>query len=272
MTDTGGTFDWTGQRVVLTGASSGIGAALAHELAKAGAVVAMCARRTDLLDAVLADAQQHSPGSVAFTVDLADLDAVDRFAADATAALGGVDVLIHNAAMSNYHAAALETPWENVEYLMQVNYLSPVRLTRALLPAMLERGSGHVVAVSSMAKQMSSPGESAYSATKAALSAWFEALATEEWTSGVRFHLVYPALIGLEPGVDADDSVAATPNSGELIPAPVLARAMMRQVERDEFELFMPYSAGDLAKHRAANLVPMIEMMSNWYTKTGGEV
>lgn len=265
-------FDWTGQRVVLTGASSGIGAALAHELAKAGAVVAMCARRTAMLDAVLADAREHSPTSVAFTVDLADLDAVDRFAADASDALGGVDVLVHNAALSNYHADALTTPWDDVEYLMRVNYLSPVRLTRALLPAMLERRSGHVVAVSSMAKQMSSPGESAYAATKAALSSWFEALATEQWTSGVRFHLVYPALIGLEPGVDADDSVADTPNSGELIPAPVLARAMMRQVENDDLELFMPYSAGDVSRHRAANLAASIEMMAGWYAKTGGVV
>ncbi|MBM3658095.1 MAG: SDR family NAD(P)-dependent oxidoreductase [Actinobacteria bacterium] len=233
-TDPTAHFDWTGTRVVVTGTSSGIGAALAHELAKAGAVVAMCARRTELLDAVLADARRHSPDSVAFTVDLADLEAVDRFAADATAALGGVDVLIHNAALSNYHAGALDTPWDDVEYLVRVNYLSPVRLTRALLPAMLAQGSGHVVAVSSMAKQMSSPGESAYAATKAALSAWFEALATEEWTGGVRFHLVYPALIGLEPGVDADDSVADTSDSSEVIPAPVLARAMLRQVERDE--------------------------------------
>lgn len=263
-------FDWDGRRVVLTGASSGIGAALAVELAKAGAVIAMCARRTAMLDGVLADCAAHSPASRAWTVDLADLEAVDRFAADATDALGGVDVLVHNAAMSNYHADALQTPWADVEYLMQVNYLSPVRLTRALLPAMLDRGSGHVVAVSSMAKQMSSPGESAYSATKAALSAWFEALATEQWTSGVRFHLVYPALIGLEPGVDADDSVADTANSGEVIPAPVLARAMMRQVERDDFELFMPHSAGDLARHRAADIVPMIEMMSGWYRRTTG--
>lgn len=264
--------DWQGRRVVLTGASSGIGAALAVELAKAGAVVAMCARRTEMLDAVLADCRAHSPTSQAFTVDLADFDAVDRFAADATAALGGVDVLVHNAAMSNYHADALTTPWDDIEYLMRVNYLSPVRLTRAIVPAMVERGAGHVVAVSSMAKQMSSPGESAYAATKAALSSWFEALATEQWTSGVRFHLVYPALIGLEPGVDADDSVADTPNSGALIPAPVLARAMMRQVERDEFELFMPYSAGDVSRNRAQHLVASIEMMATWYARTGGVV
>lgn len=266
------TFTWEGTRVVLTGASSGIGAALALELAKAGAVVGMCARRTAMLDKVLADCREHSPECHAWTVDLADFDAVDRFAADATATLGAVDVLVNNAALSNYHDAALTTPWDSVEYLMRVNYLSPVRLTRAIVPAMLERGTGHVVTVSSMAKQMSSPGESAYAATKAALSAWFEAAATELWTSGVRFHLVYPALIGLESGVDADDSVAETPNSGELIPAPVLARAMMRQVERGDLELFMPYSAADVSRSRAQDVVASIEMMAAWYARTGGVV
>ena len=267
-TDT--TFAWAGTRVLLTGASSGIGAALARELAKAGAVVGLCARRTELLDAVLADCRTDSPESRAWTVDLADIDAVDPFAAEATAALGRVDVLVNNAAMSNYHDGALTTPWSDVEYLMRCNYLSPVRLTRALLPAMVERGAGRVVTVSSMAKQMSSPGESAYSASKAALSAWFEATATELWTSGVRFHLVYPALIGLEPGVDADDSVAETPNSGEVIPAPVLARAMMRQVERDELELFMPFSAADVARNRAQDLPASIAMMAAWYARTNG--
>ena len=263
-------FDWTGTRVLLTGASSGIGAALARELAKAGAVVGLCARRTELLDAVLADCRVTSPESRAWTIDLADIDGIDGFAAQAAEELGGVDVLINNAALSNFHGGSLDTAWDDLEYLMRCNYLSPVRLTRALLPAMLERGSGRVVTVSSMAKQMSSPGESAYSASKAALSSWFEATATELWSSGVRFHLVYPALIGLEPGVDADDSVADTPNSGELIPAPVLARAMMRQVERDELELFMPYSAADVARNRAQNLPASIAMMAAWFERTNG--
>jgi NAD(P)-dependent dehydrogenase (short-subunit alcohol dehydrogenase family) len=263
-------FDWSGRRVLLTGASSGIGAALAVELARAGAVLGLCARRTELLDAVLADVRTHSPDSVAWTVDLADLDAVDDLAARATAELGPIDVLVNNAARSNYHAGAVETPWADLEYLMRCNYLSPVRLTRALLPAMLDRGAGRVVVVSSMAKHMSSPGESAYAATKAALSAWSEATATELWSSGVRFHLVYPALIGLEPGVDADDAVADTAHSGEVVPAPVLARAMRRQVEQDEFECYMPRSAGDLARRRAADLVPTIEMMAAWYARTGG--
>jgi short-subunit dehydrogenase len=264
------TFDWAGKRVLLTGASSGIGAALARELASARAVVGLCARRTDMLDAVLADCRADSPESRAWTIDLADIDAIDGFAARATDELGGIDVLVNNAAMSNYHDAVLTTPWSDLEYMMRCNYLSPVRLTRAVLPAMLERGAGRVVTVSSMAARMSSPGESAYSATKAALSAYFESAATELWSSGVRFHLVYPALIGLEPGVDAEDSVADTPNSGQVIPAPVLARAIMRQVERDELELYMPFSAGDLARRRAQDLPASIAMMAAWYERTGG--
>ena len=258
-------FDWRGQRVLLTGASSGIGASLALELAAAGAVVGLCARRTELLEQVLSECREHSPNSRAWTVDLADLEAVDAFAARAADELGGLDVLVNNAALSNYHDGALTTPWADVEYMTRCNYLSPVRLTRALLPAMLERDSGRIVVVSSMAARMSSPGEAAYAATKAALSAYFEALATEIWTTGVRVHLVYPALIGLEPGVDAPDSLADTPNAGELVPAPVLARAMMRQVEHDELELFMPRSARDVVTNRNRDLPASIEMMSAWF-------
>jgi NAD(P)-dependent dehydrogenase (short-subunit alcohol dehydrogenase family) len=113
---------------------------------------------------------------------------------------------------------------------------------------------------------VSRTGESAYSAAKAALSAYFESLATELWSSGVRFHLVYPALIELS-GADGDDSLADTPNSGDLIPAPVLARAMLRQVERDELELFMPYSARDIVQARRRDLPASIEMMAAWYSR-----
>jgi short-subunit dehydrogenase len=260
------TFDWSGTRVLLTGASSGIGAALARELAGAGAVVGMCARRTELLDGVLADCRRSVPECRAWTIDLADLDSLDAFAATATSELGGIDVLLHNAALSNYHAEGLTTPWDDVEYLMRLDYLSPVRLTRAIVPAMVERGDGRVVVVSSMAARMSSPGETAYAAAKAALSAYFEALATELWSSGVRFHLVYPALIELS-GADGDDSLADTPNSGDLIPAPVLARAMMRQVEQDELELFMPFSARDVVAARQRDLPASIAMMAAWYAR-----
>src|SRR6478735_7854109 len=113
-------FSWADQRVLLTGASSGIGAALARELARAGAVIGMCARRTELLDAVLTDCRVSSPDSRAWNVDLADLGAVDKLATAATSELGPIDVLIHNAALSNYHADGLTAPWDDVEYLMRL--------------------------------------------------------------------------------------------------------------------------------------------------------
>jgi hypothetical protein len=82
----------------------------------------------------------------------------------------------------------------------------------------------------------------------------------------VRFHLVYPALIELS-GADGDDSLADTPNSGDLVPAPVLARSMMRQVERDELELFMPHSARNVVQARQRDLPASIEMMAAWYAR-----
>jgi NAD(P)-dependent dehydrogenase (short-subunit alcohol dehydrogenase family) len=253
--------------VLVTGASSGIGAALVRELTGAGAVVGLCARRTDLLEGVLDDCRRAVPESQAWTVDLADLDGLDAFARRAEDALGGIDVLVHNAALSNYHASTVDTPWDDIEYLVRLNDLSPVRLTRALLPG-LEQRTGRIVVVSSMAARMSAPGESAYSASKAALSAWFEALATEHWDGPLGgVHLVYPALIELTPGVDGDDALAETPNSGDLIPAPVLARAMMRQVEQGDLELHMPYSARDVVLARANDLPASMTMMARWYQR-----
>ncbi len=176
-------------------------------------------------------------------------------------------MLVHNAALANYHASALDTPWDDIEYLTRLNYLSPVRLTRALLPAMLERGGGHVVVVSSMAARMSAPGESAYSASKAALSAWFESLATEHGDGPLRVHLVYPALIDLTPGVDGDDATADTPNGGDRIPAPVLARAVLRQVERGDLELHMPHVVRESVRSRALDLPASMAMMAAWYRR-----
>ena len=109
------------------------------------------------------------------------------------------------------------------------------------------------------------PARRAYAAAKAALSAYFEALATELWSSGVRFHLVYPALIELS-GADGDDSLADTPNSGDLVPAPVLARAMMRQVERDELSCSC-HTARATSCRPGSRISPgSIEMMAAWYS------
>jgi NAD(P)-dependent dehydrogenase (short-subunit alcohol dehydrogenase family) len=149
-------FDPNGKRVLVTGASSGIGAALAEGFAAAGATVGICARREDRLDEVLERCRAHAPGSRRFVVDLADPAAVDRLAADAVTELGGVDVLVNNAGIPLRRHITRLTPAE-AERAMAVNYLSPVRLTLALLPHLLERPAARLVNVSSVAATLSSP-------------------------------------------------------------------------------------------------------------------
>jgi short-subunit dehydrogenase len=224
----------------------------------------MCARRADLLDQVLTDCRRSVAACEAWTIDLTELETLEQFAHDVESKLGGIDVLINNAGGA-HGSEALSTPWADVEYTARLNYLSPVRLTLAALPAMLTRGSGQVQTVSSMAARTSTPGEAAYAAAKAALSTFMEALAAELWKTGVTFHIVYPGLIDLTPGVDGDDAIAQTSTGADRIPAPVLARAMRAQLETGAFELYMPQSMRAFSSNRARDIRASVEFMADLY-------
>jgi NAD(P)-dependent dehydrogenase (short-subunit alcohol dehydrogenase family) len=118
-------IDAAGQRVLVTGASSGIGAGLAEEFARRGAVVGICARREDRLDEVLARCRAHSPDSRRWVTDLADPAAVDDLAARAPDELGGVDILVNNAGIpKRRHVTKLDPA--TVASVMNINFLSPV--------------------------------------------------------------------------------------------------------------------------------------------------
>src|SRR4051794_19669405 len=151
--------------VLITGASSGIGAALARGFAADGHTVGICARREDLLREVVADC---GPDARMWVVDLADLDRVAAWGEQADDELGGVDLLINNAGIPKRRHALDLTP-EVVDQVMAVNYASPIRLTLALLPRMIERGRGRILTISSVAARFGPPREAAYSASKAAL-------------------------------------------------------------------------------------------------------
>src|SRR4029077_4519101 len=114
-----------GKRVLITGASSGIGAGLAVAFARAGATVGICARRTDRLEAVLGECREHAPESRAWTVDLADLESVEAFALRADDELGGIDVLVNNAGIPK-RRHVLELSSDVVDDVMAINYASPV--------------------------------------------------------------------------------------------------------------------------------------------------
>lgn len=188
---------FAGNRVLVTGGSSGIGAGLAEALAAQGATVGIAARREDRLTQVLGRCRAHAPDSKMWVVDLTDPAAVDRLAQDAVDELGGVDLLVNNAGIpKRRHVTALDMA--TVEAVMAINFQSPVRLTLALLPHMLERGSGRIVNVSSVAAPLSSPGESAYDASKSALAVFSEAMAVDLWDTGVSVTVVYPGVVDTE--------------------------------------------------------------------------
>src|SRR6516164_7268650 len=144
-----------GKRVLITGASSGLGAALARQLAARGAVVGLVARRRDRLGEVLADCRRTSPGSAMLVADLADSSKLHDLALRAWDVLGGIDVLVNNAAIPKRRPVAALDP-DEVEDVKRVNFFAPMRLTLALLPRMLARGSGLIVNVSSVGGRLGS--------------------------------------------------------------------------------------------------------------------
>lgn len=259
-----GVNSWTGQRVLVTGASSGIGAAIARDLAGQGATVGLCARRSELLNGVLEDCRRTSPSSQAWTVDLSELDRLSEFVQRVEDALGGIDVLINNAGLISAEPA-LAADLASLETQIRINYLSPVLLTQAALPAMVARGSGHVVVVSSMAARTSTPGQAPYAAAKSALTAYFEALAAELWFGQVRVHLVFPALIDRLSEIDGDDELAESSTGAELIPAPVMARAVRRQLERDDPELYVPRTMAGFVAGRYRDVPESTAFMAGLY-------
>ena len=231
------TYDLKGKNVLVTGASGGIGAALAEGFAARGATVGICARRTDKLDAVLARVREHAPDSKAWTVDLSDLDGLEAFAARADKELGGIDVLVNNAGIPKRRPVQV-LPYDVVEDVMKINYLSPVRLTLALLPSIIERG-GRLVFVSSVAARLSPPAEGAYAATKAGISAWAECMKVDLRDTDVGIHVVYPGVIDTElfhlPG---NDPLPAT--GVEMLPVDAMVEPVLGAIESGKFEVSVP--------------------------------
>jgi short-subunit dehydrogenase len=226
-----------GSTIVVTGASSGIGAALAPELARRGATVAIVARRADRLAEVLEQCQEHAPASRMWAADLGDPGAAEALALEMWDELGGIDALVNNAAIPK-RRSVVDLTVEEVQETMATNFESPVRMTLALLPRWLERDRGMVVNVSSFGGRAGILGEAAYCASKFALAGWSESMLMDLWDTGVEVRLVLPGAIDTEiwdlPGNDDPLFV------GELLPAADMAAGIADCIEGDRFELYLP--------------------------------
>ncbi|MGO9508855.1 MAG: SDR family oxidoreductase [Mycobacterium sp.] len=207
--------DLEGKRILLTGASSGIGEAAAEQFARHGATVVVVARRQDLLDTVADRITTAGGRAMSLPCDLSDMDAVDALVADVQSRIGGVDILINNAGRSIRRSLAesLER-WHDVERTMTLNYYAPLRLIRGLAPGMLERGDGHIINVSTWGVlSEASPLFSVYNASKAALSAVSRIIDTEWGRKGVHSTTLYYPLVAtpmIEPTKAYDGLPALT--------------------------------------------------------------
>jgi short-subunit dehydrogenase len=215
----------SGATVLLTGATGGIGHAIARELHGRGAELILTGRRTEVLEP-LAD----ELGARALTIDLSDSAEVERLVAEA----GEVDILVANAALPG--SGRLETYTQvQIDRALDVNLRSPIVLAHALVPAMIARGNGHLLFISSLSGKSATPGASLYCASKFGMRGFALSLRADLHGSGVGVSIVFPGFIR-DAGMFADSEVKMPPGVGTRSPEDV-ARAVLRAIERNRAEV-----------------------------------
>ena len=220
-----GHVDISGAKVLLTGASGGLGQAMARALAARGARLILTARRAEVLEALAAET-----GGEARAVDLSDRDAV----AELAAASADVDVLVANAALPG-SGKLDEYEVEQIDRLLDVNLRAPILLSQAMLPGMLARGGGQLVFISSLAGKASSSSSSLYSATKFGLRGFALGLREDLHGRGVGVTTIFPGFIR-DAGMFAESGAKLPSGVGTKSPDDV-ARAVVKAIDADPAEL-----------------------------------
>lgn len=219
-----------GKRVLVTGASFGIGRSLALRLGAAGARVFVAARTAQDLEDLVAEITADGGEAHHFVLDLSKPDHIDQMAQALLEQFGGVDVVVHNAGRSirrSLHKSLDRA--HDFERLMAVNYLGPVRLQLALLPAMIERGAGHIVNVSSVGVRIPPAAHwAAYSASKSAFDIWLGSAVPELILSGIDTSSVYLGLVHTRMSAPTE-AYASMPGLTADQAACVLCRALIRR-------------------------------------------
>jgi short-subunit dehydrogenase len=182
--------------VLITGASSGIGKEVALKVGNAGGIPLLVARSQDKLEEIKDQIESKGGRAAVHPADLTDLDDIDRLAGEVLDQHVAVDILINNAGKSIRRSVdRAYDRFHDYQRTMQLNYFAPVKLILKLLPVMRERGSGHVINISTIGLQMNTPRFSAYVASKAALDAFSKSIGPEIIGDGVHITTVYMPLV-----------------------------------------------------------------------------
>jgi NAD(P)-dependent dehydrogenase (short-subunit alcohol dehydrogenase family) len=221
-----------GKRIMITGASSGIGLETALKIGEAGGQVILVSRTREKLEEVAREVEERGGTAHVHPADLSDLDDIDRLAAEVLAEHGGVDILINNAGRSIRRSLkASYDRFHDYERTMKLNYFGALKLILAFMPGMRERKSGHIINVSSIGVQTNTPRFSAYVASKSALDAFSRCAAPEVIGDNVKFTTVYMPLVRT-PMIAPTDIYKAFPTLTPDEAAQMLCDAMIDKPKR----------------------------------------
>jgi short-subunit dehydrogenase len=229
-----------GSVAIVTGASSGIGAATAEDLARRGATVVAVARRADRLAETVERCRRHGAPARAYPCDVSDRSACEDLVADTARDHGRVDIVVNNAGVSLRRHAA-EASVDEIERVMKINFYGAVYTTMAALSGMVDRRAGSIVNVTSVAGYIPNPRESAYGASKAALSLWSHGLAVDLAGSGVHVGVLSPGPIDTEIwGKDEEEAAY----DGKLYPPSIVAEGIANMIETEKVHATVPKQYG----------------------------
>jgi NAD(P)-dependent dehydrogenase (short-subunit alcohol dehydrogenase family) len=243
-------IDMSGKVAIVTGGASGMGQITARRLAGQGAKVAIF----DVNEKGLHDTAAESNNITAFRCDISNLQDVESKVAQVAAELGPIELLVHAAALMPSHKL-IDHTHEGMEKLFRINYFGTTYIIRAVLPAMLARGRGRIIAFGSIAGIALVPKMGAYCATKAAVNAYVEVLQNEIRSSGVRVHLVCPPavntpLVDQTIATDTPGSIIEAKKSGRLADPEKMIDAIEKGVKKDQ-DIIYPKEAKLLYLWRA---------------------
>jgi len=233
---------YNGKVIWITGASSGIGEALAKKLSAYNTRLILSSNRPDDLEKVKTSLKKD-PGDVfLLPVELNEAQTLPGKAKEAEEVFGRIDILINNGGISQ-RSLVLETSIETDRKIMEINYFSGVILTKSVLPGMLARGYGHIVGMSSVTGKFGFPLRSGYSASKHAMAGFYESVEAEYYHSGIRTTMVFPGRINTNIsfgalGPDGKPYNVLDPGQQNGIPVDKCARKIINGIRKNKNEVF----------------------------------
>ena len=246
---------WTNKVVLITGASSGIGRALATQLARKGAAVGLLARREDVLKQVAESIESGGGRALPLPADVTDAAAVREAARKLRQGFGPIDLLVANAGIS-VNTFVPDLCEKKIADLMNVNVIGVVNSVSAVLPDMINRGRGHLVGNSSLAAYRGLPKTAAYCASKAAVSSFLEAIRIDLRGSGVDVTIIHPGFVK----TPLIEHIRRTPYVMELDQA---VKKIIRAIEKRKKRYSFPWQLATLA--RACKIMPT--PMYDWFAE-----